>query len=37
MGYLAPELAHTRRVTPATDVFSFGSVVLKVACGRWPI
>ncbi|XP_062206032.1 L-type lectin-domain containing receptor kinase SIT2-like [Phragmites australis] len=37
MGYLAPELAHTRRVTPATDVFAFGSFVLEVACGRRPI
>ncbi|KAK1694774.1 hypothetical protein QYE76_011471 [Lolium multiflorum] len=37
MGYLAPELASTRRVTPATDVFAFGSFVLEVACGRRPI
>ncbi|KAE8820980.1 L-type lectin-domain containing receptor kinase IV.1-like [Hordeum vulgare] len=37
MGYLAPELACTRRVTPATDVFAFGSFVLEVACGRRPI
>ncbi|CAL4925162.1 unnamed protein product [Urochloa decumbens] len=37
MGYLAPELAHTRRVTPATDVFAFGAFVLEVACGRRPI
>ncbi|XP_062201393.1 L-type lectin-domain containing receptor kinase SIT2-like [Phragmites australis] len=37
MGYLAPELTHTRRVTPATDVFAFGSFVLEVACGRRPI
>lgn len=37
LGYLAPELAHTRRVTPATDVFAFGSFVLEVACGRRPI
>ncbi|KAL6640985.1 hypothetical protein ACP70R_019166 [Stipagrostis hirtigluma subsp. patula] len=37
MGYLAPELAHTRRVTPATDVFAFGSFVLEVVCGRRPI
>ncbi|PAN47148.1 hypothetical protein PAHAL_9G237300 [Panicum hallii] len=37
MGYLAPELAHTRRVTPATDVFAFGAFVLEVTCGRRPI
>ncbi|WVZ59117.1 hypothetical protein U9M48_009312 [Paspalum notatum var. saurae] len=37
MGYLAPELAHTRRVTPASDVFAFGAFVLEVACGRRPI
>ncbi|XP_037437367.1 L-type lectin-domain containing receptor kinase SIT2-like [Triticum dicoccoides] len=37
MGYLAPELACTRRVTPATDVFAFGAFVLEVACGRRPI
>lgn len=37
MGYLAPELANTRRVTPATDVFAFGSFVLEVVCGRRPI
>uniref|UniRef100_A0A0D9XK33 non-specific serine/threonine protein kinase n=1 Tax=Leersia perrieri TaxID=77586 RepID=A0A0D9XK33_9ORYZ len=37
MGYIAPELAHTRRVTPASDVFAFGAFVLEVACGRRPI
>nr|CAB3499541.1 unnamed protein product [Digitaria exilis] len=37
MGYLAPELAHTRRVTTAADVFAFGAFVLEVACGRRPI
>jgi serine/threonine protein kinase len=37
MGYLAPVLAHTRRVTPATDVFAFCSLVLEVACGWRPI
>ncbi|TKV93661.1 hypothetical protein SEVIR_9G240100v4 [Setaria viridis] len=37
MGYLAPELARTRRVTPAVDVFAFGAFVLEVACGRRPI
>ncbi|KAG2548818.1 L-type lectin-domain containing receptor kinase SIT2-like [Panicum virgatum] len=37
MGYLAPELARTRRVTPATDVFAFGAFVLEVVCGRRPI
>lgn len=37
MGYLAPELTRTGRVTKATDVFAFGVFVLEVACGRRPI
>ncbi|KAH7866771.1 hypothetical protein Vadar_024708 [Vaccinium darrowii] len=37
LGYLAPELATTAAPTAASDVFSFGVVVLEVACGRRPI
>ncbi|CAA6654786.1 unnamed protein product [Spirodela intermedia] len=37
MGYLAPEYLLTGRATEKTDVFSFGVVVLEVACGRRPI
>ncbi|OIW14142.1 hypothetical protein TanjilG_21282 [Lupinus angustifolius] len=37
MGYLAPEYVLTGRATEKTDVFSFGAVVLEVACGRRPI
>ncbi|GJN32850.1 hypothetical protein PR202_gb21387 [Eleusine coracana subsp. coracana] len=31
MGYLAPELGHTGKATPATDVFAFGAFLLE-AC-----
>ncbi|KAA8518778.1 hypothetical protein F0562_016448 [Nyssa sinensis] len=37
MGYLAPEYLLTGRATEKTDVFSYGAVVLEVACGRRPI
>ncbi|RLN33357.1 uncharacterized protein C2845_PM03G10610 [Panicum miliaceum] len=37
MGYLAPELGQTGKATPATDVFSFGALLLEVTCGRRPI
>ncbi|KAL6841817.1 hypothetical protein ACP4OV_028329 [Aristida adscensionis] len=37
MGYLAPELGHTGKATPATDVFSFGAFLLEVCCGRRPV
>lgn len=33
-GYLAPEVGFTCRVTPESDVYSFGMVVLEVVCGR---
>ncbi|XP_040385449.1 L-type lectin-domain containing receptor kinase SIT2-like [Oryza brachyantha] len=37
MGYLAPELGHTGKATPSTDVFAFGVFLLEVTCGRRPI
>ena len=37
MGYLAPELGHTGKATPATDVLAFGAFLLEVTCGRRPI
>ncbi|KAK3137620.1 hypothetical protein QOZ80_5BG0454720 [Eleusine coracana subsp. coracana] len=37
MGYLAPEYLLTGRATEATDIFSFGALVLEVTCGRRPI
>ncbi|KAF7093419.1 hypothetical protein CFC21_095833 [Triticum aestivum] len=37
MGYLAPELGHTGKATPSTDVFAFGAFLLEVTCGRRPI
>lgn len=37
IGYLAPELSHTGKATPSTDVFAFGALLLEVACGRRPV
>jgi serine/threonine protein kinase len=37
LGYLAPELAFTGRVSPLTDVYAFGVFLLEVTCGRRPI
>ncbi|XP_066397021.1 L-type lectin-domain containing receptor kinase SIT2-like [Miscanthus floridulus] len=37
IGYLAPELGHTSKATPLTDVFSFGMFLLEITCGRRPI
>ncbi|RLN28461.1 hypothetical protein C2845_PM05G27540 [Panicum miliaceum] len=37
MGYLAPKLVRTGRVTTLSDVFTFGAFVLEVARGRRPI
>ncbi|KAM3315507.1 hypothetical protein ACQJBY_033945 [Aegilops geniculata] len=37
LGYMAPELTVTSRAATATDVFSFGVLLLEVACGRRPV
>lgn len=37
LGYLAPEIATVATPTAASDVYSYGVVVLEVACGRRPI
>ncbi|XP_025013337.2 L-type lectin-domain containing receptor kinase SIT2 [Ricinus communis] len=34
VGYLAPEVSRTGRVTTGSDVFSFGTLMLEMACGR---
>ncbi|XP_039143983.1 L-type lectin-domain containing receptor kinase IV.2-like [Dioscorea cayenensis subsp. rotundata] len=34
LGFLAPELARTCKVTMSNDVFTFGAFLLEVACGR---
>jgi serine/threonine protein kinase len=37
LGYLAPELGRVVAPTSASNVYSFGVVILEVACGRRPI
>ncbi|GAB4845943.1 Probable L-type lectin-domain containing receptor kinase S.7 [Ancistrocladus abbreviatus] len=37
MGYLAPEYLQCGKATEKTDTFSYGVVILEVACGRRPI
>lgn len=37
LGYLAPELVHTGKATTKTDVFSFGTLILEVICGKKPL
>ncbi|XP_068651520.1 L-type lectin-domain containing receptor kinase SIT1-like [Aristolochia californica] len=37
LGYLAPELTRTGKATTSTDVFSYGTLALEMACGRRPI
>jgi serine/threonine protein kinase len=36
-GYIAPELARLGKATKATDVFTFGVLMMEVVCGRRPI
>ena len=33
-GYMAPEQAHRREITPATDVYNLGATMYWVLCGR---
>lgn len=37
LGYIAPEVLRTGKATPRSDVYSFGIVMLEVACGRRPV
>ncbi|CAN7139929.1 unnamed protein product [Brassica rapa subsp. narinosa] len=37
MGYLAPEYLQYGTATEMTDAFSYGVVILEIACGRRPI
>ncbi|KAJ6408966.1 hypothetical protein OIU84_008629 [Salix udensis] len=37
VGYLAPEVTRTGKSTSSSDVFSFGTFMLEVACGRRPV
>ncbi|KAF3785053.1 L-type lectin-domain containing receptor kinase IV-3 [Nymphaea thermarum] len=37
LGYMAPELSQTGKATMSADVFSFGALLLEVACGRQPM
>ncbi|XP_031489794.1 L-type lectin-domain containing receptor kinase SIT2-like [Nymphaea colorata] len=35
-GYMAPELSRTYKSTTSSDVYSYGALLLEVACGRRP-
>ncbi|KAK6945850.1 Legume lectin domain [Dillenia turbinata] len=37
MGYMAPECVTTGQATKESDIYSFGVVMLEIACGRKPI
>ncbi|XP_043714812.1 L-type lectin-domain containing receptor kinase IX.1-like [Telopea speciosissima] len=37
MGYMAPEYMITGKATKESDIYSFGIVLLEIACGRRPI
>ncbi|KAJ4787763.1 receptor lectin kinase [Rhynchospora pubera] len=36
MGYMAPECLQTGQATTQSDIYSFGVVLLEIACGRRP-
>jgi serine/threonine protein kinase len=35
-GYMDPEFVNNARPSAEADVFSFGVVLLELACDRWP-
>ena len=37
MGYMAPECTVTGRFNTESDIYSFGVLLLEVACGRRPV
>ncbi|KAJ4963089.1 hypothetical protein NE237_023028 [Protea cynaroides] len=37
MGYMAPEYIITGKASKETDIYSFGIVLLEIACGRKPV
>lgn len=37
LGYLAPELARSSKVTKSSDVYAFGALMLEMACGKMPL
>ncbi|CAN6439831.1 unnamed protein product [Victoria cruziana] len=37
LGYMAPEISFTGKATTSSDVFSYGVLLLELACGRRPI
>ncbi|OEL21378.1 hypothetical protein BAE44_0017603 [Dichanthelium oligosanthes] len=37
MGYMDPECMITGRADAGSDVYSFGAVLLEIACGRRPL
>ncbi|KAG0567903.1 hypothetical protein KC19_7G170800 [Ceratodon purpureus] len=36
-GYMAPEMHYTGKATKESDVYSFGTLMLEVLCGRKPV
>ncbi|XP_042496072.1 L-type lectin-domain containing receptor kinase S.4-like [Macadamia integrifolia] len=37
LGYLAPEFTRTAKATTGSDAYSYGALMLEMACGRRPI